>query len=123
MSTTLDCGHGPSEHETFTTGYGVDAQGHKHCYACCATNDKASMVKDGRATLYLTIDKATGAATASNWPGSLRFTVGHVKTGRHNMAGTRYDVWFAGPDAKVWHGTQYGENTQILHCRRATAGR
>ena len=31
---------------------------------------------------------------------------------------TTYDVWFIGPDGKEWHGVQYGDLTQVCHCRR-----
>jgi hypothetical protein len=74
------------------------------------------MERTGRATLYLTT-KPDGAAEITNWPGSLRFT-GRYTKGAHNIARTRYDVWFYGPDKTAWYGVQYGENTQIAHCRR-----
>lgn len=122
--TILDCGHAPSPHSDFTTGYGQDAQGRTHCYACCAENDKASMIETGRATLYLTREQPDAAAApawyVTNWPGSLRMHA-FVRKGRHNMAGKRYDVWFTGPDGKDWHGVTYGDNTQICHCRRLKA--
>jgi hypothetical protein len=70
------------------------------------------MKDEGRITLYLTDD-----GRVTNWPNSLSFK-GHVSKGRHNIAGTRYDVWFTGPDGHRWHGTQYGDNTQICHCKR-----
>src|SRR3990167_8673081 len=116
MSNLLDCGHPPSEHSEITTGYGTDKDGKKHCYACCADNDRKAMIADGRATLYL-IGKP-GEHEITNWPGSLRFNPFRVRKGRHNMARTRYDAWFTGPDGKKWHGVQYGENTQIAHCKR-----
>ena len=105
MSGAYDCGHGGA-------GHGTDAQGKTFCYACCAERDKADMIRTGRATLYLT-DKAI-----TNWPGSLRFDFGEVRVGRHNIAGKRYDAWFRGPDGAAWHAVQYGDNTQICHCRR-----
>jgi hypothetical protein len=119
--TMCDCGHPPSKHESFTTGYGTDSHGKTACHACCAENDKRSMIETGKATLYLTIEaEYVGHAKAkvTNWPGSLVFPIGYVRRGRHNIAGTRYDVWFTGPDSKQWHGVQYGDNTQICHCRR-----
>ena len=96
------------------------------CYPCCAVRDRASMIETGRAVLYLTTEPNLTPAgnshgetgTVSNWPGSLKIKTGPVKVGHHNMAGKRYDVWFTGPDGKDWHGVQYGENTQICHCRR-----
>jgi hypothetical protein len=99
------------------TGYGADGNGNLICYSCCADIDREDMRRTGKATLYLTAG-ADGTADVTNWPGTLRFRTGPVRRGRHNMAGTRYDVWFTGPDGKEWHGVQYGENTQIVHCKR-----
>lgn len=99
-----------------TTGYGVTPDGKKHCFACCADTDRASMIETGRATLYLT-QKDFGS-TVTNWPGTLSFTVGQIKVSRHNMARKRYDFWFRGPDGKTWRGYQIGDNTQIAHCKR-----
>lgn len=93
-------------------GYGVAPDGRKACYQCCANSDRADMIATGRACLYLSDGKVT------NWPGSLSFAVGPVRTGRHNMARRRYDFDFVGPDGARWHGTQYGDNTQVAHCRR-----
>ena len=102
------------------------------CYACCAAEDRRAMLETGRATLYLTIlpgssevgmmnrkafhgwNYADGKVT--NWPGSLSLAC-RVKRGNHNMAGRRYDVWFT-LEGQPWHGTQYGDNTQIVHCHR-----
>lgn len=111
----LDCGHEPSPHSDFTTGYGEDSQGKRYCYDCCAERDKTQMRNDGRATLYLSQDN--GNFTITNWPGSLKLSPYHVRKGRHNIAGTRYDAWFSF-DGQPWHGTQYGENTQLIHCKR-----
>lgn len=134
----LECGHEPSPHSSITTGYGVDASGARHCYACCAERDKADMTRTGRATLYLSSEPYRGlgcvdwanladvqgpaddrrAWKITNWPGSLTFRPHYVKRGRHNIARTRYDAWFTGPDGKPWHGVQYGDMTQVIHCRR-----
>ena len=85
------------------------------CFACCAANDKARMIDTGRAMLYLT---TATPAKVSNWPGSLSFPVSRICRGSHNWARVRYDVTFTGPDSRQWRGTQYGDNTQICHCRR-----
>jgi hypothetical protein len=110
-------------HSDFTTGYGVKpGNGHKVCYACCAARDKADMLKTGRATLYLTIERPElykqgyRSGKVSNWPGSLEIPV-FYRRGRHNITGCRFDVWFTFK-GQNWHGVQYGENTQICHCRR-----
>lgn len=112
----LECGHPESPHEPFTRGYGKDENGNRYCYECCAEQDRRHMIEAGVITLYLTT--TTAPAEAINWPGSLRFLVRHVRHGCHNIARTRYDVWFDGPDGHLWHGVQYGDYTQILHCKR-----
>ena len=118
----LECGHAESPHSEFTRGFGRDQQGARSCYACCADKDREHMIADGKATMYLTYDEPIPGLKAwkvTNWPGSLVFKVGGaIKHGRHNWAVTRRDVWFTGPDGKPWHGVQYGDNTQIVHCRR-----
>ena len=85
------------------------------CFTCCATDDKARMIETGRAMLYLT---TSAPAKVSNWPNSLSFPVSRILRGSHNWARVRYDVTFTGPDGRQWRGTQYGDNTQICHCRR-----
>lgn len=85
---------------------------------CDIVMDKQTMIDKGHSKnlpLYLKHDK--GGYYVSNWPGTLRFDC-LIRKGRHNIAGTRHDVWFDGPDGYVWHGTQYGEWTEICHCRR-----
>lgn len=118
----LDCGHEPSPHSGITTGYGVDVEGKKYCYDCCARRDREQMLRDGRATMYLVSEALNGYTThkMTNWPGSLSLPVYRVKKGHHNIAGTRHDFWFA-LAGDTWHGVQYGESTQIAHCRRLKA--
>ena len=123
----LDCGHEPSPHSECTTGYGQDKNGKTFCYACCAENDRKAMIETGKAVLYLSktrdakdfgdgIDRSEWSIT--NWPGSLFFPVCEPRKSRHNIARWRYDAWFKGPDGFVWHGVQYGDNTQLCHCKR-----
>ena len=111
------------------SGYGQDKDGKKHCYECCGRLDEQEMLKTGRATLYLSYDQEprrysqTGwfypkKRRVSNWPGTLSIPLnGGIKIGRHNIAGRRFDVWFWFK-GEEWHGIQYGDNTQIIHCRR-----
>jgi hypothetical protein len=76
------------------------------------------MLDTGKATLYLVDADAHGMRYVTDWSGMLRYRALNYRVGRHNMAGKRYDVDFIGPDGYWWHGTQYGDNTQIIHCRR-----
>ena len=121
MNTILDCGHAPTPQKPGScgTGYGTDSAGKTACYECCAEQDRKQMREDGRITLYLSPDLEINpqAWKVTNWPGTLRFPVGRLHKGRHNIAGTRYDVWFMF-DNQTWHGVQYGENTQVCHCKR-----
>jgi hypothetical protein len=86
------------------------------CYTCCAKHDREQMDRDGRAILYLV--KRDDGYHVINWPGSLDFKCHHLKVGRHNMAGKRYTAYFTDHNGRAWSGTQYGDNTEIAHCRR-----
>jgi hypothetical protein len=109
------------------TGYATFMDGDKVCYACVAVRDMAAMIEHGRSSalpLYLTrksIHKPNdGTWAVTNWPNTLSFPVQRITQGGHNIAGKRLDVWFYGPDGYIWHGVQYGDNTQIVHCKRSS---
>ena len=118
----LDCGHAESPHDSFTTGYGIDKDGKKYCYDCCALQDKQAMINDKQITLYLTIENDAfkydnfASSKVTNWPGNLTFNA-RVKKGKHNIARYRYDCWFSF-NGYIWHGVQYGDNTQIVYCKQ-----
>jgi hypothetical protein len=107
------------------TGYATLPNGDKLCYACIAIRDRATMIEHGRSNnlpLYLSrksIHNANdGTWKVGNWPDTLSFPVQRITTGGHNIVRTRTDVWFYGPDGFIWHGVQFGEMTQIVHCKR-----
>lgn len=126
------CGEVKSHESDFTTGYATNKDGKKLCFDCCAVEDKKYMIEHGNSKglpLYLTPAKnppttprlageTYGTYEVTNWPGTLRFKCNKPKKNYHNIAGHRYDVWFDGPDGFLWHGVNYGENTQIVHCKR-----
>lgn len=127
------CGETKAVGGDMRPGYGKDpGTGAIVCYACCGVRDRARMIETGRATLYLTQaphgDRPVGAVgmahpaqhKVGNWPGTLTFPVARVKRSPHNVAQYRYDFWFT-CDGDTWHGVQYGDNTQIAHCRRTKA--
>ena len=106
------------------TGYAIlrDSDS-KVCYVCVAERDRKAMVETGHGNnLPLYLSKGNdGKWKVGNWPSTLTFPLmgdGHPRKGTHNIAGTRYDVWFVGPDGYVWHGVQYGEWTQVVHAKR-----
>jgi len=127
MAELLDCGHPPTTTEGPGTGYGSwlneeTGEREKHCYACCAETERNWMLVKGKTILYLT-QNDDGAWEVTDWPGKLRFPVIAHWKGKHNWAGVRYDVWFNGPDeyggyTARWWGVQYGDNTQLCHCKR-----
>jgi len=102
------------------TGYGIDRAGNKVCYACCGKRDLADMRETGRAVLYLTEEGPEGTFV-SNWPGTLKMRIRHLRKGSHNIAGSRTDVWFADCDGREWHGVQLGEFSQLCRCKRLKA--
>lgn len=90
----------------------------KVCYKCMGAIEKREIgaKKPGdRWTLYL--GKKDGKYSVSNWPGSLKYPVRSYSTGRHNMGGTRIDVWFQDHKGRWWHGFQVGDYTDLVHCR------
>ena len=99
-----------------SAGYGRNDKGEILCFQCCGWEELASMRDNGRVTLYLTENTRNGDTLGrlGNWPGTFEIAA-RVRKGKHNIARTRYDVWFRAFD-RNWHGVQYGENTQLCHC-------
>lgn len=109
-----DCGH-PGHYCTFGDSDKTV------CDVCSMRVELGRMLKEGKTCLYLSRvhnDLNQERYKLTNWPGTLEFPVMGWSKGKHNIAGSRIDVWFRGPDYKVWWGVQYGDNTQLAHCRR-----
>lgn len=112
-----------------TTGYGIDQQGNKICYACCADRDRESMREHGRIDLYLSHvasapthnDTVCSNWKITNWPGSLVITsihrVEHAYKPVFGRRMRRVTVWFTAGDGQTWRGDNVGDS-QILRCRR-----
>ena len=97
-------------------GYGYDNDSKAIvCYECCAIKDENYMKEHGKIIMYLT--GKDNKKEVTNWPGSLRIVVRYSKEGKHNIARVRQDVWFDF-DGFLWHGVQYGDNTQLCYCRK-----
>ena len=101
------------------TGYATYRGSEKKvCYKCVGILDREAMnkLKPGQKyDLYLT--KRGGKYFVSNWCDTLKYPVYTLSTGRHNMAGTRTDVWFKDGRKRWWHGVQYGDNSDICRCQ------
>ena len=70
------------------------------------------MIRNGTAYLYDCV------RTVTNWSNSIRFHVTGRTRGDHNIARFQYHAWFNGPDGYRWHGVRYGDNTQVMRCKR-----
>lgn len=96
-----------------STGYGTNKEGKKICFECIGKNDLEEMTNAKRGqkfTLYLCNSEV------SNWPGSFKSPIYGLSKGRHNIARYRYDFYFNVGKNK-FHGVQFGDNTQIAHCK------
>lgn len=113
----LDCGHPESPHEDFTRGYGTDAKGQKHCYECCASNDRAEMIRTGTITFYLGGGSDGKPYTVSNWPGSLSFPAYGVRSTRIGFCLDGRIAYFTGPDGARWSARGPGLG-MYARCRR-----
>ena len=74
-----------------STGYGTDAKGNKLCFNCIAAidSDELANMQPGEKTIHY---YSNGKIT--NWPGSLVIITLYKKTGKHNIAVKRTDIWF-----------------------------
>jgi len=118
-----DCGHeipALADGHFGGTGYGVDAEGKKSCYACCAAIERQFMLDGGETTLYLS-KKDNGMWFVGDWSNMLTFGVREIRSSR--MGGgfgcQRTDAWFIGPDMFIWHAINRGD-MQIARCKRTT---
>ncbi len=109
VTNLLDCGH--------SGDFGRTPEGTTLCYKCCAEREKRQMQETGKSCLYVSLEKEH-RYIVTDWPGILKFQVIAHSVGKHNIAGSRLDVWFRGPDSYIWHGIQYGEFSELCYCTR-----
>lgn len=104
---------------SIATGYALGSDGEIVCYDCCAEHDKAQMRARLPIVLYVewTRDSAEGLlpSRVMNWCGSLRLPISYWSRGSHNIARTRFDIWFKF-DGVAYHGVNIGDN-DILRCK------
>lgn len=102
----------------FTTGYGTNKDGLKLCYDCIAKEDIATLLNAPNGyikTIALYYDSVKN--TIANWPNSISFPTVNNTTGYHNIARKQYNFDFKVGDC-YFHGTVYGDNTQIASVRK-----
>lgn len=111
--------------DCIVAGYAVDNEGNKYCYKCAAKKS-AQTLRDlpigGKTYLYLVA--RNNSWSVQDFMGLLSIPVYHVKLGRHNIAGIRYDFWFEYHD-NLYHGVVYGRDSQLARIKRikGNAGR
>lgn len=96
------------------TGYGMDKDGKIVCYDCCGHQDRLDLknLDKGKKVLHYYDGK-----NVTNWPGTMKIKPFATRNGKHNIAGTRTDVWFVF-EGNNYHGVNYGNNSQILHIKK-----
>lgn len=109
--------HEHKTHESdFSTGYGKDKDNNIVCFDCCGKQDAISLEQlKPKEKFYMYLDAKK--QTLSNWPGTFKIKLHGIRTGRHNIAGKRYDTWF-NYKGNNYHAVQYGDNTMVAHIRR-----
>ena len=112
--TCSQCGKTKTHESEISTGYGTDKDGNKVCFDCCGLNDAKEL--DGLQKGQKAIQYWNGEAI-TNWPGTLVIKPYYKTKGRHNIAGTREDIYFRF-NGNNFHATQYGNNSQIAHIRK-----
>ena len=102
-------------------GYGRTVDGKILCYDCCAkhTEKEFDSLPQGEKT-YLYLVSKNGDLYVTDWTGRFSIPVYRHRKGRHNIAGTRTDVWFS-RYGKKYHGVNYGEFSQICHIKQVKA--
>lgn len=131
----LECGHSIIG----GVGYGVDSQGRRFCYECCAKRDRQDMTETGRAVLYAApyespeqlvgMESRRGLVRrwrVTNWPGSLEFQARNVRHFEGRGFGGAYPITtgeFTGPDGALWRFRQAGHWNQIARCHRVAQQR
>ena len=107
----LDCGHAESPHSSFTSGYGIDTEGKKHCYDCCLKNDKDSMRETGKCFAYHS--QKNGKPNIINWPGGvISDKVSILKMMCDNFGGERTYLRFKF-EGEIWSGFSLGAGTYL----------
>ena len=118
---TLDCGHLVSPHSTFTTGYGIESDGTRHCYDCCATKDRDNMATAKDYVVYPNHDKRV----VTNWPGNTLGQILYTYPIGHNMrfcCPTLHYYRIKATDGTEWYGKGSG-NGMALRIHKAKTNR
>ena len=95
----------------------------KMCYDCLGKRDVNTMFRGERCIMYFHMGNASSRegviepAKVTNWPRTVVFTPFEYTVSHHNIAGTRVDAWWTGPDGARWHGYSIGDS-ELMRCNR-----
>jgi len=94
------------------TGYAIDNNGNKICYACCGEADKKTLLETGKLSGYYS------HLVFTNWPGSFKIKAYYSRDSWHNFAGRngRTDFWL-NFEGKHYHGVHIGHDNECATIR------
>jgi hypothetical protein len=124
--TLCSCGH-YAECDGLGTGYGIDAEGKRLCYACVSIRDRRELLETGKQIGYLSFEqepkhwRRTGTESIknglfTNWPGTFKVPIASVKRSFNNFGAVRLDFWFT-LEGQRFHGVHVGDH-QIARVKR-----
>jgi hypothetical protein len=114
--TVLDCGHKPSPHSQYTTGYGTDREGKTSCYDCANSQEAAAFSASDRYTAYVNKD-----GYLTTWPGGVlaQAMPRYHGVSRNGWHGSEVHSWrFRDCDGAEWYGRNGGPG-MVITVRRA----
>ena len=97
-----------------TTGYGLNKENDKVCYACCGKIDTESLLNLKPKEIH---NMYWSKGVVTNWPNTLSIKPYYTKDSRHNWGLIRTDFWF-NLEGKSFHGYQIGRNTEIAYIQK-----
>lgn len=101
------------EKDSISTGYGIDKDNNKVCFACCGEQDRKQLLEEGKLFGYWS------HGFFSNWPGTLKIKAYYSRDSFHNFAGRngRTDFWF-NFEGKHFHGVHIGHNNECARVKQ-----
>lgn len=112
------CGKECKDDSPYFTGYGIDKDGNKHCYACCAEQDKKTLLETGELAGYLTKDKENEYKYIfTNFPNSFKLPVYKTRESRNNWGYKRIDFWLK-YEGNCYYGRLIGTDNEYCKIKK-----
>lgn len=123
-----DCGHAPSDHSDFTTGYGKDASGKTFCYDCCHKQDLETLKTAQRFFAYYSGPKNPSGrwsdtfsgygGTISNWPGNPLGRILWWQVCYSPVGGRQFRCRIQDAHGAQWYGVGAWDNGNYVRLRK-----